>query len=337
MEDLFDSIKGFFTLGGRDLVNRFKLLSYARQESRALRSIRDAYISIGRTAWEKGMIDASVFPVVEQVRKFDLVVSDKQRHISEIEEKLAAEREKTGEHTAHYQKRLREQLQLKKPVDDELNALLIEIKRMKREMRETQGEWDALQKKIDAQRRRREDFSKETIESNEYLRREVDAEIDLNIRAQTLKKEKVALLEANIETSAARAEKIRLVVTQYEQQIEDLHQSQRETQTKNREIVSGLMTQKSQLEQQISALENELAPVLEDLGRNLAMRQVGMVEMRVLYAQLHELERSRDEILAKRARRRKESDSIGIGIKAGFYTFLIGMLVLLVFLLTLLL
>lgn len=337
MEDLFESIKGFFTLGGRDLVNRFKLLAYARQEHRVSRTIREAYISIGRAAWEKGMIDATVFPVVEQVRKFDLVVSDKQRLIRDFEQKIAAEKEKGEEHTAHYQKRLREQLQLKKPVDDELHALLIEIKRMKREMRDAQAEADDLQKKIDVLRRRREDFSKETVESNEYLRRELDAEIDLNSRSQVLKKEKVELLQRNIETSMARAEKIRLVVDQYQTQIDDLHQSQRETQNKNREVAAGLNLQKSQLEQQISALENELAPVLEDLGRNLVARQVGIGEMRTLYAQLHELERTRDEILAKRARRRKESDNIGIATKAGFYTFLIALLVLIVFLLTLLL
>ena len=322
MNEFLERTKAFFVQGNRDLINRIKIFSYHFQIRSVDKKIKERIRNLGRISWELGLAEGEAFPTTEELKKYEAVLKEKNENLAGLEKEMAQLHEQKEAHLAHYQKRLNEQLQLKRPVDDEMTDLLVEVKRMKKEIKGTQIEINTLKNKLEVQTTRLADLKKSNVESTKYLQSEIDSEIELNNRFLELKHENLELLRKNIDKCTKRAEKVKLVISQYDQQILEIRTSQKEMVGKDKDNIARLHEMKVNLQDQIKRIKGEMAPLLERLGGEVTTRRVQSRQLIDHYKKIDALETRKDLVKEKSDIRKKENDSIGWAIKAGFYSLL---------------
>jgi DNA repair exonuclease SbcCD ATPase subunit len=257
------------------------------------------------------------------------MIAEKNGKITDVDAQIGRLQKQREKYVAHYRSQITEQLKIKKPVDTELTDLLVEVKRMKKELSRVLHDIKILEKKIDLQRKRVEELGKTEKESNKYLSAEISSEIELNLRSQSLKEEKVELLRQNIESAIERSNKIRRVIKQYDDQIAELRSGQRDVLNRIKSKTQDLQRTKAKVEGQIKKIRGEMEPVLAELGGAVKTRHVEADQLTEEYSTLERLEKDREIIRKEITRHKKDSGSIGLGIKFGYYALLIAVLALL--------
>ncbi len=338
IKDFWEGVGGFLSLGSRDLANRFEILARGIQVRRFNKSIVSLLVKLGRTAWEHRVSDAGTFPVIAKIESLQREVSKKKQAVDDVKARIEELQEQRRNHVTLYQKKISEQLKLKQPVDAEKTNLLVETKRLRRELTATQDEIGQLAKKLELQQGRLEELKGlEGEQGREYLRSEMRQEIEFNERSRSLKEEKVGFLEGILGEHTRRVEKVGKVLDEYERQIAELRRSQQEGTAQIDSSIRRLDDSRHQIEREIRRLAREMSPLFGDLGMELRSRNFEEACLQPVYAELNSLELDREEQLKVIAKRRSESASIGLGIKIGFYGMISAVLFLLVWMFAVLL
>jgi chromosome segregation ATPase len=319
IKSFFENIKGVFALGSRDLFNKFKMLGYARKIKSIKSQIRDLNRKLGQESWEKGFIDTQTFPSAENLEKYETLTAEKRAAIQEIEKELEELKDQRRGLLTHYQTKIKEQLDFKRPVEDEMSELLVEIKRVKREIKGAVHEMKTLQQKGELKKKRLEEIAGNHSESNEYIKSEIESEYNLNKRFFVLKQENIDLLEKNQVSFEQRLEKVSSVINDYDDVIEQLKKDQKETMFKMRQNIQRLQERKLELEEQARLIKVEISPILEKLGEEVTMRRIQSEKLNDHYKRIDALDERLEVFREKRDKRRKECKSIGFGVKLGYY------------------
>jgi chromosome segregation ATPase len=323
MEGFVESVKGFFILGSRDLADRVKLLMNSMKIDSLDGQIKERMRMIGREGWELGLTDTEQFPAAEKIQEFEAALKEKNGALEDVDKQIKQLQEQKKKHQAHYQKLLNEQLQIKQPVDEELTDLLVEIKRMRREAKAIEIEIKTLTNKLELQAKRKEELKKSSQESTQYLREEIESEIALNERFLALKRENLELLKPNTERCIKQADKVRKVITQYDQQIVEIRNTQRDMLNKDKKNISELQEMRYALLDQIRVVKAEMAPALQKLGGEITTRRIASKRLVEHYRVIDDLESNKEELIDQKQMLRKEIESIGPGIKLGFYSLIV--------------
>ena len=336
MNGLLESIKGFFVLGSRDLINKIKIFSYVRKQNSIHRNIQKCCMCLGRDCWELGLVDKESFPMAEKMLQFESLIAEKKRGIKEIEEQIKEYEEQRDKNLEHYDKKLEEQLQQKSPVESEYTDLTIEIKRLKKEIKAAEFEMANLANKLEAQNKRMKELgSKGGMETQRILQEEIRSEIGLSHQFRTLKKENLELLKTNLGVYHNRAEKMKGILGQFDSEINDTRMARRDMLNRYRDQIQQLNATIREIDNQIKSIRGDMTPVLNDLGNALITRRIESEKLSSAYEEADQLEKQKDELQEKINIRRKESASIGVGIKAGFYGFIVAVLISVYFLISL--
>lgn len=321
-----ENLKGFFALGWRDLVGRLKLFSHARKIRKLKDDISRLNRKLGLESWEQGFIDTQTFPTAENLQRFDAMTAEKRVAITAIDKEIEELKEQRKALTTHYQEKLKEQMEQRQPVDAELSELLVEIKRMKREIRGAEHEMKTLHQKGMLQEKRLKEFKSSSGENNEFLISEIESEFKLNKQFFRLKKENIELLSTNQKAFEQRVEKVKAVVDHFDSTIEEIKRNQRETFSKQRQEIQSLQGRKYDLEEQIRKIKVDISPVLEKLGAEVTMRRIQSEKLQDHYRKMDRLEERLDILREKRDKRKRDLDSIGFGIKLGFYSLIFAVI-----------
>ena len=338
MRDFWEGIGGFLSLGGRDLSNKCAILAHGVSVRSMEKQMSARLVELGRKAWTAGIPVSESLPVFDKLKGLEGAIGGKEEAATEVRGKIKELQDRRQEHLTHYQKKISEQLELKRPVDSEKTGLLAEVKRLRREYTATQKEIDLLAGKIELQSRRLKELKVTGGDQSEgYMREEIRQEIEFNERTGALKKEKISFLQNRLEEHSKRAEKVGTVVEQYERQITELRKSQKEGAEKFDEQLRQLHDSLRQIEGDIRRIRREMRPLFGELGLELQKRPFSGAGLEKIYSDIADLSREKEEHLVEIAKRRADSASIGLGIKLGFYGLILGLLVLLVVLFFLLL
>lgn len=319
MKAIFENIHGFFALGNTDLYNRLKIFSYGGKIKSTKDEIRDLNRKLGQESWEKGFIDTKAFPSAENLERFESLTAEKRAAVEAIEKELKELKSKRKELITHYQTKLKEQLDLKQPVDDELNELQVEVKRVRKEIKGAEHEMKTLYQKCELKKARLEEIRDVNVESNTYLKAEIESEYNLNKRFYHLKKENLELLQSNLTSFTGKIDKVRKVLEEHEAAIGAIKQDQKETLFKIRQNIQNLQERKYDLEEQMRKIRVEISPILEKLGAEVTMRRIQSEKLHQHYKKMDSLEERLDSLRSKRDRRKKECASIGFGVKVCYY------------------
>lgn len=324
---MLESIKGFFVLGSRHFVDIIKVFSLGLESRKIDADLKEAVTTLGRKCWELNLLSPESHPVLKEIQKYEASIAEKKYSLENIVQEVTELRESRKQHLAHYESKLTEQLQLKRPVDEELTNLLVEIKRMKKEHAEVRFEIDNLGKKIQVQKEHLEKFQKSGQESNRYLASELSSEIKLNERTLAIDTEKSGFLSANIEEGGKQADNIRKVVQQFENQIADLRTSERAVLDNIGQNIKKLMERKHGVEKQLSKIKHELRPILNALGRQVVNKRIESGLLNEKFKRIDDLESENDRVQQEITQLQSEINSISVPIKVGFYGLAIGIIV----------
>ena len=187
MHGFWEGVGGFFYLGARDAANRIAILARSLRVRKIDKSTAAQMVQLGRKAWEERLLISESLPVVDRIQALEQAAEQKRNSADQLKDRIGELREQRREHVALYQKKINEQLKLKRPVDLEHTGLLIEIKRLRKEIDSTRSEIETLAKKIELQTKRIGELEKAGDESGgEYLISEMRGEIEFNERSRAL-------------------------------------------------------------------------------------------------------------------------------------------------------
>lgn len=334
MRDFWEGIGGFLSLGGRDAANKFSIMSRGIRVRSIDKKIAAQRIELGKKAWEKKIPFSDSLPVADRIRNLESSAEGKHEAADEVRARIEELQGRRQEHLTHYQNKISEQLELKRPVDSEMTSMLAETKRLQRELSTTEREIKTLSGKIELQKNRLKEIEgQEGDQSAEYLRSEIQRELEFNDRTCSLKQEKVSFLKSRLDEHSRRAEKIKKVVDQYEEQIAELRKSQREGAAKIESSLRQLQSSLGQIEGDMRRINTEMHPLYGELGAELEKRPFSGSGLDSIYSEISRLGREKDDHLREIAKRRADSSSISIGIKLGFYGLIVALLTLFIFLL----
>ena len=333
MRDFWEGVGGFLSLGFRDVGNRISLLVRSFVLRRCDKSLASQQIQLGRKAWDLRVLSSGSFAVVESVESLERAVSAKLEACNEVKSRVEELRQQRQDHIAIYQQKLTEQLKMKQPVDAEHTSQLLEVKRLRRELASTREQIAALENKHKLQTKRLEEFGDAKGEgSEEYIRTDIEHEIEYIVRSLALKREKADFLSVRLDEQAQGAERSGKVAAQFEAQIAELRKRQREGTAKYDVSLRKLEATRRRIERDIKRLRREMIPLFGELGAELRRRPFDHPELTKEYAEIARLEREREEQAREVARLRSDSASIGIGIKVGFYSLSLLLIVLIIWL-----
>ncbi len=291
MSGRWESIAGFFVLGSRHLFNSLGVFSLKRQMKRIDRNKRVSLVNLGRKARDLKLVDAGVFPAVGKLQQYELALEEQQAELANLKNQINELSQQRRQYEAHYDNKLKQQFQLKRPVDDELTSLLGEIKRMRRELQSAQSESKTLTKKISLLQKRIEELGKSNQGSNQYIQTEIVSEIELNERSRELKIEKSELLRTHIEDCLKREENIRKVLQDYNAQISRIRVDQKDMIEKLKSKQRQLDDKRNKVDARIQLTHSEMTPTFEELGSEVAIRRVESEALLDIYSKLEALER----------------------------------------------
>lgn len=328
MNGMLESIKGFFVLGSRDLINKIKIFTYVQKQNSIHRSIQKCCLCLGRDCWDLGLVDKESFPMAEKMLQYESLIAEKKRGVKEINEQIAELEDERDKNYKLYEKKIEGQLQLRAPVDSEYTDLTIEIKRLRKEMKGAEFEMSNLANKLEAQNKRMEELgARGGMETQRFLKDEISSEIGLSQRFASLKKENLELIRTNLGVYGGRAEKIKIVLNQYDSEINEIRLARRDMISRYKDQIQQLNATLREIESQIKSIRNDMSPVLKELGSALINRRVESDKLNSIYDEADQLEREKEVLQEKINIRRRESASISIGIKAGFYAVIVAVII----------
>ena len=331
VRDIWEGVVGFLALGCRDLGNRIGILVRSMALRRQDKAAAAQQLSLGRKAWNLHVLSIDAYPVVDKIDSIERSVMVKRESCEEIEQKAEDLRSQRKKHVAHYQKELTEQLRLRKPVDEEHHGQLVEVKRLQRELATTRNEIAEHGKKLELQGKRLAEVRDGDEErSSDYVRSEVEHEIEFIERSLQLKRERIDFLSLRLEEKTQSAERSGKVLAQFDALIADLRSRQREGAAKIDEALTKLDVSRRQIEREIRRLRREMTPLFGELGMELRRRRHEDPELAKEYAEIARIEKESENLAKEIAKLRSDSASIGPGVKIGFY----GLIVLIVALVT---
>lgn len=329
MRGFWEGVGGFFYLGARDAANRVAIMARGLRARRIDRSTAAQMVLLGRKAWEERLQISESIPVVDRIQALEQAAEQKRISADRLKDRVGELREQRREHVALYQRKTNEQLKLKRPIDLEHTGLLVEGKRLRRELASNRSEIDTLAKKIELQAKRLAELEKAGDEpGGEYLISEIRGEIEFNERSRALKIEKEGFLKSKSEELSRRAEKIGKVLLDYDAQIADLTRSHNEGASKIDASVRQLQSERGRIDRDVRRITSEMRPLFGELGIELSKRQFDHESLHPAYAELARLEKKRDDHLRAISKRRSDSAGIGFGIKFGFYGLILILLLL---------
>lgn len=329
MRDFWEGIGGFLSLGGRDLANKIGSLVRGIRVRNLEKAIAARQVELGRKAWSLKILTTDSFPVVDKIDSYDRGIAAKQNAIEELKARIGDQQKQKQNHLALYQNKINEQLKQRQPVDEEYTGLLVEAKRLKRELASTQDDIISLERKHELQSKRLEESKNEGGEgSEEYVLSEIRHEIQFVERSINLKREKVEFLKVRSEEKSQGAERTGKVVAQYDRHIADMRRQQREGTAQLDASLRKLDISRHQTERDIRKLRREMRPLFGELGLELRRRPFDVPELAREYAETNAIENEKERQRAEILRLRSDSASIGFGIKFGFYGMILLLLVL---------
>jgi chromosome segregation ATPase len=326
MKAVLERIKAFFVLGSLHLSNKFRMVVDQSRIKAVEKEIFQLMGVVGREGWESGTFDASNFPSGERLQEFEGLLKEKEAAIAKMDQEVLELDEKKKRQLSYYEARLLNQTQLKEPVDNELSDLLVEQKRLRKELKQTRQEIITLEGKLTIQKERKNDFTEGDEESLQYLRHEVETEIDLNNKFIELKVENLVVLERSIARISQRADKVKRVADQYEQQIYELKSGHKEIQNNLQTSIGKLNGMKAATRGQIKRINEGMTPVLQELGGEITSRRVASRQFVEQYEKLDEIQSRKDLLVENYQRLVRECRSISFALKSGFYILLIFVL-----------
>ena len=329
MRGFWEGVGGFFYLGARDAANRVAIMARGLRARRIDRSTAAQMVLLGRKAWEERLQISESIPVVDRIQALEQAAEQKRISADRLKDRVGELREQRREHVALYQRKTNEQLKLKRPIDLEHTGLLVEGKRLRKEIASNRGEIKTLSNKIELQAKRLAELEKAGGEpGGEYLISEIRGEVEFNERSRALKIEKEGFLKSKSEELLRRAEKIGKVLHDYDAQIADLTRSHNEGASQIDASVRKLQDERSRIERDVRRITAEMRPLFGELGIELSKRQFDHESLHPVYAELARLEKKRDNHLRAISKRRSDSAGIGFGIKFGFYGLILILLLL---------
>lgn len=334
MRDFWEGVGGFLSLGGRDMANKIASLVRGARVRKLEKAMAARQVELGRKAWSLKILTTDAFPVVDKIDSYERAIAAKQNAVEEFKARIGDQQKQRQEHLTLYQNKINEQMKQRQPVDEEFTGLLVEAKRLKRELALTQDDIISLERKHELQLKRLEQAKKENGEgSEEYVLSEIRHELQFIERSIVLKREKVAFLKVRLEEKSKSAERTGKVVAQYDNHIADLRKQQREGTAQFDASLHKLQINRHQIERDIRKLRREMSPLFGELGLELRRRTFDVPELAREYSEINALENEKERQKAEIDRRRSDSASIGFGIKLGFYGMILALVVLITWLL----